>query len=640
MRIKRVIYDKRVFVLICLFGCALFSIYYFFMSRGLILHSDDAYQGPYWYHMLTSGNEKIYRLNLSFGTFISLLSYFFTGISLNTPYITYAIMYSLLIWISICLSVPYGKKVRYATIPIFAYIMGCVNYQGVLIFRAHMDIIILAYCAFICFEYLKFLESPRKQKLLLIAFSFSLIIGRLAIDYLFLIIAFVPIIIVEAVRYLKEKDRKSIYIIAAVIMSYLIACGIEKIKGIVFTVMERPMGEHTNTVIFGNFDTLEHNFHNLVYGVLHMFDAYFLDQNMLQLKTVFWFINSCILLLGIVLVCKSLYSFYKYIRFNTVCDIISVILSIGIIGIVLSFLLTQVATDYTCWRYAICIFSGVAVLIVRNLYMVDFKMFASNMICIFMILLIPFSIQPIPESKAVDERDKLAIFLESEGLISGFCDLWQASYIDAASRGALHMIPLNYSSKGYYQWGTRFENWHMDNFNFIIEDTTMPIRQFTYSNIVAEFGEPQYNLVCDKYIIYVYDYDLSTKIVWEDNLSDAQYVLEQAKNHAKTSMQFINTTHNDVGDYFLHQNSQIRGPLISLKPGTYELRVVGEKLNDAEIDFPFLDDNITYDTVKENDSCVMIRFCVQNEIYYNRLFTITNSKEDIITYYYYGLDID
>lgn len=642
MKIRKMMHKKIVFLFVSLLICALFSIYYFFMSRGMILHADDAVQGVYWYNMLTIGNEKIYRFNMTLDIFIMLITYFFTGISLNTPFLTYAILYSLLIWVTILLSVPQGKKVRYATLPVFAYIMGCVNYQGVLIFRAHMGIIILAYIALACLEYLEYSCAHRYRRLVYIVFFFSLVFGRLAIDFLFLIIAIVPIILVEFIRYISERKKTSLWIAVLTVLAYLFANVAEKIKEAVFTVMPRPAGEHTNTVIFGNFGTMEHNFHNLVYALLHMFDAYFIDQNMLQVKTLFWFLNSCIILLGLFLAIRSLYFFYRNILYHEKCDFISVILSIGIVGIILSFLLTQVAGDYTCWRYAISIYTGIVVLIIRKLYMIDFKIWGNrlyiNIVSLILVLLLPFNLQAIPEEKATDERDRLAIFLESQNLVSGFCDLWQAAYLDAASHGNLHIIPLNYGDKGYFQWCTRFENWHADSFNFIIEDTTMPIRQFTYDNIVREFGEPVSSLAYDKYIVYLYDYDISTRVVWEDVLTDEQYRLEQAKNQAKASIEYINTSNNDIGDFYLSNGAEIVGPYISLTAGDYELTIAGKNLNIAEITFPFIESIDEYNIIKESSKYYKIRFTLSSEQSI-RLFTIKNRAENEVVYYYYGLDI-
>lgn len=643
MKIRKIIHKKIFFLSASLLLCILFSIYYFFMSRRVILHADDAYQGVYWYHMLTVGNEKIYRLNMSLGTLVSLISYFFTGISLNTPYISYAVQYALLIWVTIFLSVPQVKKVRYVTLPVFAYIMGCINDEAVLIFRAHMDIIILAYIAFICLEYLEHSDLHKWRPFVYVIFFFSLVFGRLAIDYLFLIIAIGPIILIESVRFIHSRQKTSLWIVSLTASACLFAGIAEKVKEHIITVMSRPAGEHTNTVIFGNFETMEHNFRNFVYSLLHMFDSYFLNENMLQVKTFFWFVNCCILLLGLYLVIQSLYQFYRYIFYKSSCDFISAILSVGITGIILSFLLTQVATDYTCWRYAISVFSGMVLLIVRKLYNTDFILFhnqaSMNIISLILILFLPFNFHGIPSEKATDERDRLAIFLQSHNLVSGFCDLWHASYLDAASYGNLHMIPLNYGDKGYYQWGTRFENWHSDYFNFIIEDTTMPIRQFTNENIVREFGNPVSSLAYDKYIIYIYDHDISTHIVWEDNLTDQQYKLEQAKNLAKTSIEYLNTYSNEIGDHYLGKGAEIIGPNISLSAGDYILTISGKNLYCAEKGLPFAENPEMYKVLSDNDKYYKIKFTLASEQTLC-LFTLKNEQDDEVIYYYYGLSFE
>jgi len=641
MRLKEFFHKRGIYFFLCLVGCAIFSIYYFFMSRGKILHADDAYQGVYVYNMLTAGNEKIYRLVLSLNTLIAVISYFFTGISLNTPYITYAILYSILIWTTICLSLPQGKKPRYSILIIIIYIMGCINYEGVLIFRAHMDIIIMAYVAFSCLDYLKYANQKKHQWIALLIFACSLVVGRLSIDFLFLIIAFAPILLIEGLRYIKDRHRINLLIIVITILSYFVANGIEWLKVLIFNVMPFHVGEHYNTVIFGNFDTMERNFHELIYALLHMFDAYFLDENMLQSKTLFWFFNCCIILMGLALVIRSIFLFYKEIRYHdAISDDISTAISIGIIGIILSYLLTQIATDYTCWRYCISIFSGIVVLICRYLYQRNFiiagKTKYMNIICVVLMIFIPLNYQKIPEAKATNEIDDLAIFLQTHGLVSGFCDVWHASYLDAASNGNLHMIALNHGDNGYYQWLVRFENYHADNFNFIIEDTTMPIRQFTSENIIKEFGAPISYLSFDKYLIYIYDYDISTRVVWEDNLSPEQYKLAQAKNYAKTSMEYINTSKNDVGDYYLYKGSEIIGPYILLEAGDYELTIAGENLNQAEIVLPFIDNIEDYCVKTSNKKYYRVSFTVPSEQLL-QLFTIKNNESAEIIYYYYSL---
>lgn len=642
---NKIVFWNIVFGLVTILLCIIYAVYYYYMSKAFPLHADDAYQGVYVYNLLTEGNERIYRLNLNYNTLVFIVCYFIKGISIMLPYLSYAIIYSNLILLVIVLSHKERDSTGFkiCTLSFVFYIMGCVSQKGVLIFQAHMDIVIMLYISLLALCYLR--KEPTSLWKRIVAYLvvyFAISSGILAIDFIFYIIAIVPLFLVEIVELVKNKRRTDAFVLGILSFAVFSSKLIETIKNAVLNVMARNPGEHSNTVIFGNFDTMQYGFRSFIQALLHMFNASFFDNDMMQLNTVFWGINCLIIIFGVVLVFKSIIDFVRFIRSGTGYDYISVIISIGSVGVFLSYLLTQVATDYTCWRYSISVFCGLIVLILRYVYEL-WKESQKNRVIISVISLmflfmIPLRLEPVVSERATDERDELAYFLEENGLQSGFCDLWHASYIDAVTEGNVHAIPINYSDKGFYQWATRFENWHYEKFNFVVSDTTMPVRNITEETITQEFGAPSDILHFGKYDIYIYDYDISTKIVWEDNLTDAQFAVEKRKMNAKDSIEYINTSNNDKGDFYLKNGSGIKGPEISLLPGTYTLVISGKNLQALEVNYPLLDD-VEYELVNNNNNQIKLSFVLQRETI-GRLFEIYNSSDEIATYYYYGLDIN
>ena len=404
-KIKSVLENKYIYMDICYMLCIGFAVYYYYMSRSLVLHSDDAYQGVYWYHLLKAGNKAIYRLNLSLFSLVSLICYQIKGIYLDLPRMVYAIFYALLVLSVMMISRPSDRKADYRCLGLIAYIMFGVSIKGVLIFQAHIDIILLAYGSYLVTESILKTKTVKKTSCLLLLFLLTW--GNLSIDFIFYLLTFFPFLIVLNVIAYKEKERKLLAVDGVLICSLVMRNVIESIKEYLLPICERKAGEHYNTILFADIENSALNLKNLFYALLHMFDGYFWGENVLQFQTFFWFIDCCILLAGICLILKNCADLMNYIKKGSGFDFISVIISVSAVLIVLAYALTEIATDYTSWRYAIGIYSGIVVLIQRKIYLSD-RSFKRGRIflagILFMLFLLPFKMEKIPDQPARDIR--------------------------------------------------------------------------------------------------------------------------------------------------------------------------------------------------------------------------------------------
>ena len=109
--------------------------------------------------------------------------------------------------------------------------MGCVCQKGVLIYQAHMDIIIMLYISILALCYIKQKQASLLTKALAYFIAFiSNVIGLLAIDFLFYIIAIAPIFIVELVEIIKSKRKSDVYVLSMLLISVVSSRIIEIVK--------------------------------------------------------------------------------------------------------------------------------------------------------------------------------------------------------------------------------------------------------------------------------------------------------------------------------------------------------------------------------------------------------------------------
>lgn len=207
-------------------------------------------------------------------------------------------------------------------------------------------------------------------------------------------------------------------------------------------------------------------------------------------------------------------------------DLINSALSLGFVLMSLVFVMTDISADIYSARYIAYFPMLTAILMVRRLpeslerlkqtlLLPSFWPTAAVLaVCIGVSLYFagPVSVHAVSD----DARESLVATLKDEGLENGYSDYWNGSTVRLETGGSttLNAIVVSEGNVGVFRWICKPE-WYKESVNFVVvDDRTGTTFGLNDEGVRAAFGSPTrvIDVADTAYHVYVYDYDLSTKV--------------------------------------------------------------------------------------------------------------------------------
>lgn len=254
-----------------------------------------------------------------------------------------------------------------------------------------------------------------------------------------------------------------------------------------------------------------------------MFNADFTNQKLISLNSLWYAIRICIIIFVFYIIIHNLILFLK----RKDVDIISSMLSIGMLLMCIAIVFTDIMADKYAARYIGYFPVYSAILIIRyfkykgfyKAHFFDSRLFRYVGVSAFCFILILSSLTPINLSIQTDAQTRLSEYLIDKNLNYGYAKFWNASHVTIASNNAVKVRAIIFDGQenmAQFHWFCKDEWYYPEYANFVvIENTESPDDGFGIRTDTVKkcFGAPQQVLNFENYSIYVYNYNISDKII-------------------------------------------------------------------------------------------------------------------------------
>ena len=195
-------------------------------------------------------------------------------------------------------------------------------------------------------------------------------------------------------------------------------------------------------------------------------------------------------------------------------DPVSIILSISLLLMLAVCFITDIYTSEDSARYIAYFPFAAGVLICRQIRI------KPSLPALLFPLAILACFHPLQTTRVESPQDRLAAFLEENGLSYGYSDFWNASHTTVASNDRVRvrsirvrMPVLNVPSHAEMQnWFCKTEWYRPEYSNFVAFDGKNYLH-VNEENIRILFGEPDRILDSGEYRVFVYDHDITREIM-------------------------------------------------------------------------------------------------------------------------------
>ncbi len=333
-------------------------------------------------------------------------------------------------------------------------------------------------------------------------------------DFLFVVEGAIPICLVCLFWLLsadKSQDKKTAYkIIGITILAVVCAILWEKLF---FAIGGADKNSYMEDILFIDLTEWRDKFVTIIKWIMDMSMGAFYKEKVSNIWNLLKSINFFGILVSVVFVIKYLWLLIKQkIR---ELDLISVLMSCSIIMSVAASLFTDKAAAV----YINIVPIAFGVILLRN---IDFLLNVNNKgLCIAVISLLAIlsfvgkikEISSYVKDEMYTSQYELVEVLEEQGLKNGYASFWDASIMTVLSKNhaTVRHIRCVEDKVGMWKWFAKKE-WYQQNADFIVINKSSEESDFlriSEVNMLNVFGEPVERIEIDKYIVLVYDHDLS-----------------------------------------------------------------------------------------------------------------------------------
>lgn len=241
-----------------------------------------------------------------------------------------------------------------------------------------------------------------------------------------------------------------------------------------------------------------------------------------SVKGIFSSLYAFIAILGVILVIKNVIEFIQ----SKDEDFVSTVLSVGYLLIGIAFIFTNIGIDIFTSRYFAVQQIIFAILICRRLSnrelyerrfytsRIAYKYIVGLMIAGYTLIGL-YSVIRYTGEEFITPAESLGAYLAEQGLESGYGNYWDCAPATVSSEGKtkVRAITIDDGNTANPFWWFCKDEWYKEYANFVvIDDVDQQEMGITEEKVTAKFGMPERVLYHNSYIIYVYEYDLSSKV--------------------------------------------------------------------------------------------------------------------------------
>ncbi len=444
---------------------------------NMVLRSYDILNGDIfcrnWHELV------FYSTDLLFYTIVTAI----TGIAPKTVFITTFLMIIFIYFSSVLLIKDKDNHLDYKFILLLLLLLG-IN------INLYVHTPAFAY-SFICVFFLDryFKNKLKKDFSLMFLFMFLALLG----DKLVVPILILPVLIycTTKIAYTNEKSDKTylnvIYSILGLFVLFYLLSKIFALCGI--NIYDRDAGQFAFVTLF---TTIE-NFKMFLLQLLILFRADFFNLP-IGINAAGALVKFGIMIAGYVLSYNEIKSMLTN---KKTTDLISAILSLGIIILSFIMLTTNINNDIFHFRYIAYFPFAFAVLICRKMFSANDKFFILTLLVLFITSGQQLQITKAPLIISIDTRN-IITYLQNNNLTNGLATFWNASDIVLNSKNTIKLRSFEIINGEIIQRATSTNyKWYDEEFNYIL------LRQKDEVSL-NELPKPDETIYFDNYIICKY----------------------------------------------------------------------------------------------------------------------------------------
>lgn len=332
-----------------------------------------------------------------------------------------------------------------------------------------------------------------------------------------LLIFVMPILLYYFILSLKTNTFRHIRETRIVLLTVLSAAAsfiLNKIYYSISTANKNSFLEGKSFISFNDFPSK-----NALYakGILSLCNADFENTGLFSVSTIQCVFNGILVFAALILI---IYYIVEFIR-NNQCDYICVILSIGFVLISFIYMFTNISVDMGSTRYLSYTAVVFPVLIIRFMeskinWFNKYTLIKHTLIVLFGITMV---INIVRNSKLYSTYNPecagnalLAENLDDNNLRCGYSAFWDASVTTVYSKNQtkVRAIQIENNKAANKYWFCK-SDWFYEPANFVVISEN-GFDNITKENVISVFGLPSKTLLSGSKTIYIYDYDISSKI--------------------------------------------------------------------------------------------------------------------------------
>lgn len=473
---------------------------------------------------IINGNFFLRGWNLTGVTFFPTDLVFFiigacvAGVSVKSYVIAIALMYWMLLLAGFILIY---SKTKQSYIGVLWYVGMTImpNFYHMSVVRAHTGGIVWGLFALAILE-----KKTNKKVLTIIKYIVVMMLLAMAAmgDAVSIIIIIMPMLLI----YIMEIGQDFFHYqkINVTIVWNVITIGISLLLSIVLDYLYFAIGQaNKNSFLeqntYTDFEQLGQYFSVYLKSLFTMFHADFSQQAIMSPMTIVYMVGILEIFLGVGF---AVYEIVQLLR-NRSHDRISAILGLGFLMISVAYIFLGMMPEENTARYFATAPVLLAVIIVRvggSLYeshrgnvRQTYTVQMISVVVTIVVIILEMGNVPDYQIHYDSVEQGLVETLKEHNLKSGYGEFWTSSVTTVYSEEDICVRAISIEEDGAtaFDWFNK-EDWYQNEANFVILNANGTGIYFSIADAINIFGIPKEIITYDKYVIYVYDYDISTQL--------------------------------------------------------------------------------------------------------------------------------